>query len=504
MTPLPPLDSATGARRPGGSLQVRRRDLVLAGLAVLLGVGLAPLVAMAPTLALGGAGGLLLVLATALQPVWGLAVYVAATPLLVGLGRGMLVPGLRLNEVLLVPVLAGLACALLVRWHRAGWHRPRGFHPLDLVVVALAVTSSVTTLLWMYARERPIAVDDILYALALWKLAVLYAAVRLIVRDRRDAFRMLMAVLVTSLVIGGIGVLQAVGVGPVIDTLAAWVPAEEGGYGLSENRGTATLGNPIAFGDLMLHSGVAAAALAFHRRSRSLWAVTLALGLATLASGQFSMLLGLAGAAAAFAIITGTGKQVILAGAAVLGVAAATLQPVLAARTSAADPQTGLPVSWTGRYGRLDNLQTYFWPEIGADFNWLFGVQTSSRLPGREFWREWVYIESGYTWALWNGGLPLLLSVVVLLVVTARTGRRLTRRPGTLAPAMGATLFTLPWALGLLLVLDPHLTLRGGADLFFVLLALGATLDASTRDGDGPAGTERDDGQVRAHEASLS
>jgi hypothetical protein len=282
------------------------------------------------------------------------------------------------------------------------------------------------------------------------------------------------------------------------------VPPEEGGYELGANRATATLGNPIAYGDLMLYTAAAVASLAFHRRSRKLWAIAVLLVLATLASGQFSMLLGLAGAAAAFAIVTGTGKQVAAVGAAVLAVAAVALQPVITARTSAADPQTGLPVSWTGRYGRLDNLQTYFWPEIGADLNWLFGVQTSSRMPGREYWREWVYIESGYTWALWNGGLPLLVSIAALLVVTVQTGRRLARHGGTVAPAMGTTLVVLPCALGLLMLLDPHLTLRGGADLFFVLIAIGATLDASGRDRARPPAPGPADHEVAARQAPWS
>ena len=460
---------------------VSRAELLVALVFLAAGLALAPLVVREPTLAVGLLGGSLLVLACALRPVWALTAFIAVNPLLVGLGRGAFVPGLRLNEVLLIPVLAGVGVAVLVRWHRSGWVRPRGFHVLDVVVVALAVTSSVTTLLWMYARGREITADDLLYALALWKLAVLYAAVRLALREARDIRRILGAVLATTCLIGAIGVLQAVGYGPAIDLLDTWVPAEEGGYEIGGNRATATLGNPLAYGDVLLYSSVVSGSLAARSGKPLLWILTVVLALGTLASGQFSMLAGILAAAVAFAIVTRMGKQLALAGATLLAVAYVTLRPVLAARTEAADPSTGLPVSWTGRYGRLDNLERYFWPEIGQDFNWLFGVQTSSRLPGHESWREWVYIESGYTWTLWNGGLPLLAATFVLLVVMARTGRRLLAAPSPTRRALGTTLAVVPWALGVLLVLDPHLTLRGGADLLFVLLALGATLDAGAR-----------------------
>jgi hypothetical protein len=341
-------------------------------------------------------------------------------------------------------------------------------------VVAVAVTGSVTTLLWMYARGLTPTADDLFYALVLWKLVVIYAAVRLVLRTPRGARQALAAIMLTAGLIGTIGVLQAMGVGPVIDVLAALVPPGEGGYGLSENRATSTLGNPIAYGDLMLYAAISAAALAVRLpdRARLLWTVAAALTLCALASGQASIVLGLVAAATAFALTTGTVLRLATAGAVLGAIALVVLEPVLRARLSSADPATGLPTSWTGRYGRLENLKQYVWPEVVADFNWLFGVRTAGRVPGRESWREWVYIESGYVWALWTGGL--LMVVAVLLGLMARTGRRLRSSGGPVAEAMGATLTTITWMLVVLLVFDPHLTFRGAGEVLFVLLALGA------------------------------
>ena len=468
------------AERPGGAEHTLRDlpDLRIAGGLLVVAVLLTPVLATAPTVAMVISGGILLALVTALWPVGALVTYISLAPVLAGLDRGAVVPFLRLNEVLLLPVLGGLALVVLQRYLRSGRAAGR-LHALDAAVVAVALTGSVSTLLWMYARGRDFSTDDLLYALTLWKLVVVYAAVRLVLRDARAVRHALNAIMLSAGVIGVIGVLQAVGVGPVIDVLGALVPPGEGGYALTANRATSTLGNPIAYGDLMLYAGISAAALALWvpGRARLLWTAAAALALCAVASGQASIVVGLVVAGSAFAVTTGTVRRAVVPAAAFVAVALTALQPVLAARLSSADPATGLPRSWTGRYGRLDNLEQYFWPRIQDNYNWLFGVRTAGRVPGRESWREWVYIESGYAWALWTGGLLMVVMVLVVLVVAARTGHRLARSGDPTAGAMGTTLTTVAWMLSALLIFDPHLTFRGAGEVLFVLLALGANLD---------------------------
>lgn len=442
----------------------------------------APLVVgVAPTAGAVLFAGALVVLATVARPGAAVVGCVVATPLLVGLGRGSVVPGLRLNEALLAPVLLGVGLLLLRRWWAGGGRLPRHLHPLDVAVAAAALTSSVTPLLWMYARERDISTDDLLHAVALWKLAGLYLLVRVGARSPRWRARTLVAVVAVALVVGVVGLLQALGQEAVLDLLARWVPEEEGGYSQSINRATATIGNPISFGDLMVYAAVVAAALGLRLRRRRtvLWAAAGFLCLCAAASGQFSGLLGLAVAGVAFGAATGTLRRVALAGVALGAVAAVALRPVIAARVAAFEPGSGLPVSWVGPYGRLSNLQRFFWPEIAADGNWLFGVQPASRVAGPEPWREWVYIESGYTWAVWTGGVPLLLSVVALVVLALRTGRRLGALEAPVDAALGVAVTCAGWVLAVLLLLDPHLTLRAAADVLFVLLALAANADAT-------------------------
>ena len=458
-------------------------DLLIAVAFLVVGLSIGPLVAVAPALAVVGAGGALLVLLAVWRPVEAVAGYVLLNPLLVGLDRGAVVPFLRLNEVLLLPLLAGLFVVLLRRWARKGWAIAWRGDGIDVAVLALAFTGSVTTLVWNFARNREITADDLLYAVSLWKLVVLYAVVRLVVRDPRSVRRTLTAVVVSACLVGVIGVLQALGVGPVIDVLSALIPVGDEGYTYDGGRAMATVGNPIAFGDIMIFGAIVAAALAWRvpGRSRLLWAVAAALCLCTLASGQVSIVLGLAVAALSFAIVTRTVGRVVIGACALLAVAAVVLQPILDARLSDSDPSTGLPSSWTGRYGRLENLQQYFLPDIGTDFNWVFGVRTAGRAEGQEFWRPWVYIESGYVWALWTGGLLLLVAVAALLVSAVRAGRRLVASTDPTTSAVGIALVTLACTLAFLMIFDPHLTFRGGSELLFVLLALGAALDARTR-----------------------
>jgi hypothetical protein len=452
-----------------------------------VGLLLVPWLANEPTLGIVLAGGALLVLLTLFRPAWAMVGFLAVNPLLAGFTRGELVPGLRPNEVLLLPILGGLALVVLSRWSRSSWRLPRGFHPLDVAVVSVAFTGSVSTLLWMYARGRDIMTDDVQYAAIVWKLVVLYAVARVFFCEIRVIWWALTAVLITALMMGAVGTLQAIGIGPVIDALGAWIPPEEGGYGLTGNRATSTLGNPIAYGDVMIYATVIAASLALRAsgRGRLLWVAAAALAVAALASGQVSIAVGLVIAGTVFALATRTVKQAAFAGLGLLAVALTVLQPVLAARLSDEDPQTGLPESWTGPHGRLENLRRYFWTDIGVDYNWLFGVRTAGRVPADESWRDWVYIENGYIWAVWTGGLPLLVAVLALIVAAAGTGRRLASSSEPVTAAIGTTVATVAWTLAGLLLFDPHLTFRGGGELLFVLLALGATLDAADRQGGG-------------------
>jgi hypothetical protein len=191
--------------------------------------------------------------------------------------------------------------------------------------------------------------------------------------------------------------------------------------------------------------------------------------LGCVAAGQFSGFIGFAIALFVAGLLTGRLGRLLAIGLPMAAIAAVVLWPVLAVRLSGFETPIGLPPSWIGR---LDNLQHFVLPELSTGLNWLLGVRPSARLAAPESWRQWIYIESGYAWLLWTGGVPFLLSFLAFAAVALRdltpVARRRTDAAGVTASAAVAAVATMV----VLMLFDPHLTMRGGADLLFPLLAL--------------------------------
>ncbi|HXY46242.1 MAG TPA: hypothetical protein VEH29_18800, partial [Acidimicrobiales bacterium] len=129
---------------------------------------------------------------------------------------------------------------------------------------------------------------------------------------------------------------------------------------------------------------------------------------------------------------------------------------------------SGLPISWIGR---LNNLRTYFWPTLFSHFNWLLGVRPAARVPVSSQAFGYVWIESGYTWLLWGGGLPLLGSYFAFIWIAMRRAWSLLRVPGPVGVA-ALGVFALLASQVVVMAFDPHLTYRGSADALFAALAL--------------------------------
>jgi hypothetical protein len=87
----------------------------------------------------------------------------------------------------------------------------------------------------------------------------------------------------------------------------------------------------------------------------------------------------------------------------------------------------------------------------------------------------WVWIESGYIWLLWGGGVPLLASFLFFTYVVATRGSRLARTRRDAVGAAGAAAFVGVVVIAVLMVFDPHLTYRGSGDEAFALIALMAS-----------------------------
>ncbi|TFV62794.1 UNVERIFIED_ORG: hypothetical protein E4P37_16425 [Bacillus sp. AZ43] len=452
-------------------------------------------VGLSPVMALAGIVVVALVVLVARRPEWAGYVYLGLVPLIVGLQRGTILPVIRLNEALLGVLWLGLLLGPVRRWAVAGFPRPR-FVGLDLAVLGMAFFSSVTSLLWMYVRAVEITADDILFALTLWKYGALYALFRVSLRSERQVRTGIITTLAACVPVAVIGILQAIGVPAVLSFLVPFA-TDEGPEALANNRASSTIGAPIPFGDVMVIAlSLSLGWLICVAVRRALVGTAAALfGLGAVASGQVSSWIGLIVAGLTIGWAIGQLRRAV-AGLVVLSAAAAWgLQPVITARIPAGE---GVPSAWTGEDGRIGNLSTFIWPRIGEGLNWLLGVRTSARIPAPEVWREWVWIESGYTWLMWNGGLPLTIVFVLFLVAAVRTARRVSVTATPAFRAVGLAAVGSLVVLAVLMVVDPHLTMRGAADLLFPVVAMCANWRAAA-----PAASASAQDESRAADEEL-
>ncbi|MDQ1632590.1 MAG: hypothetical protein QOC80_2562 [Frankiaceae bacterium] len=477
------------ASRWGTSADVGRSPVqprLLAGLGITVAGG-AFLVSTAPipALLLFVVAGV--VAAIVIRPAFATYLLITVTPLVVGIDRGSALPIVRPNEAL--SLLVGAALFGRAVWRlRTGNRRRLRLNQLEKSILIFTVAASVLPLMIMLARHRPVSGDDLIYALVLWKYVGAYVIVSASIKTAAEVRRCLFLSLGAAAVVAVVAILQVGGVGPVRSLLAAYY-APLGYVGaLADARGSSTLALPAATGDLLIYNlGIAAALLSTRIGSRRLLlGAAVLFGVGVLATAEFSCALGLIIAVVIICVVNRSARFAYMAGAvAVLG--GLGLQSVIAKRLSGFHSAQGLPTSWTGR---LHNLQSYFWPELFHGWNSVLGVRLSARVPVASQARGYVWIESGYTWLLWGGGLPLFIAFFFLLYAGLRRGTRLAAGPPDVMGVVGRGLVVALGVMAVLMFFDPHLTYRGSADSLFVLMALSAVPGRASPTGSAVGGAE--------------
>jgi hypothetical protein len=442
--------------------------LVGAGIGVVaIAVGAAAAVAP-PLLVVGGLAAVALAIAVAAHPPVAAYVLIGVTPLVAGIDRNRLVPLLRPAEVLAIVLAGGLCGRGLIRVRTGQLPRLR-LTRTDLSILALAVTSSVLPLAWMVVRRVDITQDDVLYALMMWKYYGVYMIVRFSVRSGAEVRRCLWISMATAAVVAVLAILQSLQLFGVTRLLGGFYAPSGVEAGLTNSRGGATLALPIAAADLMiLNLGIAVGLLLKDAGRRAVLAAAMGLfAMGVLASGQISAMMALAIALFSLAVMTRRAR-IFAALAMMAGAAGLLLRPVIERRLAEFGSASGWPVSWEGRWSNLTN---HFWPPLFSHLNFLLGVRVSARVPDSALASGYIWIESGYTWLLWAGGIPLLAAFGYFLCVHLSSSIGLARGQGPVA-AVGLALATGLIVIAVLMTIDPHLTYRGSADLLFALIAL--------------------------------
>jgi hypothetical protein len=433
-------------------------------------IALAPVAgAVGPVPLLAAAGALVLIGIAYTHPPAAAYILLVATPLTAGMARDALIPYLRPHEAL--GVILGIGVALRALGQLLTAHRlPLRLGRIDLAILLMAGTSSILPLLWMVARGVSPTVEDLFYAAAIWKFYGLFVLIRASVRTADQVRRCLVLILSACGVLAVIAILQALQVANVPALVNRVYPIENG-IAVAPGRGSATLGSSIAVGDVMAFCVAACLgwALRTTRHRLFLLALSILFAFGAIASGQFSGVIALIVSVFTVAVVTGQVRRLLLVFVPTALVGAVVLRPVLQARLAALDISTGLPQSW---WVRLENLRLYVWPDVFSGLNWLFGVRPSAVLRVAAPWGSTIYIESGHTWLLWTGGIPFFAAYLYFTWCAVRTTGSLARRRrdivGVVAIASVASLLVS----FVLMSFDPHLTMRGTADLLFSLLAL--------------------------------
>ncbi|HEY1918963.1 MAG TPA: lipid II flippase MurJ [Streptosporangiaceae bacterium] len=441
-----------------------RRDLVLLAGCALVG-------ALAATKLKYGIAVVVLIGLCALigtRPQWAGYLLIALTPLIVGVNAGSLIPLIRPNQALIALFAPILIVGWLWRLRSGDRHRP-ALDRVDLSMAALGIASSVVPLVMMLGRGRQIQGTDLLYAIVIWKLVSEYAIVRTAITTREQVMRCLWLSMWSSALVSIIGVLQTLNVGAVQSFLASYYAPLGATSAVAIGRGSSLLALPDAVADLaILNLAIAIAMLMRgHRRRALLVSLCVVDVLGVVASAEFSVILGLVVAVIVIMIITRSARLLLYAiPVALLG--GVLLWPVISIRLGGFANGSTMPSSWAVR---LNNLESYFWPALFSDWNWILGVRPTAAVAVSNQEYGYVWIESGYTWLLWAGGLPLLGSYIAFVVAITRKGLAYTRRADT-AGIVGFAMVVAIVSQSVMMIFDPHLTFRGSGDALFLILGL--------------------------------
>lgn len=437
----------------------------------------------------GLAGLVILVLVTWRLPHFAGYIMIAASPWVVGFGRDQVLPLLRVNEALLAVILAVLA----VRWLLYSRRIVLRLRSIDYAMLAVAVFGFFLPLIAQFVRLKPLGADDVFYAAVFLRLALLYMVVRLTIRDQHQVRTAMALSLVSATALGILGTMDSLNLGDTAQRLNRFFPND--GFIVDDGRGASTVGNPIGFGVYMAINAMIAISLYLsgERPQKVVAGAAVVCCIGVAGSGQIGPVLSFGVGLLALALVTKSFQRMVKLSIPFVLVVAILLAPLAQRRIEGfGGPEVdsrkreaiaNSPVSEQGRQlfeanpgsswdVRLYNLETFFIPEFADASNVFWGVTPQARVASPREGEEFIWIESGHLWLLWSGGIPLFLTWFGLLITGMVVGRRVLRGRAGPIGAAGAATFATMWIVNTAMIMDPHMTLRGTADILYPLLAL--------------------------------
>ncbi len=416
-------------------------------------------------------------------------IMIGTAPLIVGFSRDQVLPRLRPNEALLALLLVVLAA----RWLIVSREIKLRLHRIDFVMIGVVLTGFFLPLITQVARLKPLSVDDILYALVFVKLGLLYALIRNTIKTPGQVRVALGISLLFASGLGVMGLMDSLNIAATADRLHRFFPND--GYIVDDGRGAASIGNPIGFGVYQaINALIAIAMLLGNERPRRLIGLAaLCTSLGVVGSGQIGPTLSFITGIIALAVITRSVGRLFRISIPFLVIAMIITAPLIQRRIAGFDGP-GIPSatrtaiqnqpdytqgeslfeanpgsSWDVR---LYNLEMFFMPSFRDVDNVVWGVTPQARVASPREGEEFIWIESGHMWLIWSGGIPLFIMWFAFIGVGMHTARHVLRsRAGPVGIAAAATFGALA-VVNTAQTFDPHMTLRGTADVLYPLLAL--------------------------------
>lgn len=387
---------------------------------------------------------------------------VAATS---GSERGLLVPGLKISDLLLVV----LAVVALIRWG-GRWKLIDGLGFAILVYSLFHVALTVAN----FSERTDLATSALLAeVLAAPQYLLLYLLAYAIGQKSGTILTWLRPSMIIACAISVLAVLQIADLGPIRDLLAWYTGNERIANPLNWQvyRGSGLFPSWHALGMyLCIHVVIAAACLGkghFDRRERRLFVWMILLGSVGILTTSTGTPIIIAAVAIIFFTLTPRTAWIVIstAIAAVFAVAFTPLGISLADRLGRQfDGNSGSLVPQSFEF-RLSVWRRDFFPIIQANLWDGYGpIDTDNGI--------FSYTESMYILLLLRGGLPLVVTFAVMLLVAFVVSSRLSHHADSEVRAVARAMRYLAVMLAIFMTIHPYLNDAGGAALFFTAMGI--------------------------------